>query len=58
MVKEIFNSFNRGFFYFIGKVVAILFIGFVIYTLVQKIDVPTDDIISSSNLPIYRGVIK
>lgn len=57
MVKSIFGNLSRGFFYFIGKVLAILFIGFVIYTIVSKIDVPTSDIIGTSNLPYWRSVI-
>ena len=57
MVKNIFGSLSHGFFYFIGKILAIIFIGFVVYTLVSKIDIPSDDIIAH-NLPIYKGVIK
>ena len=39
MVKNIFNSFSKGFFYTIGRIIAIGFIAFVIYTLVNKIGV-------------------
>lgn len=58
MVKDIFSNLSRGFFYFIGKVLAILFIGFVIYTIVTKLDIPKNDIITASNLPYYRTVVK
>ena len=59
MVNNIFSNLSRGFFYFIGKVLAIIFIGFVIYTIVSKIhpDTEFDDIITAHNLPIYRGVL-
>lgn len=55
MVKNIFNSFSSGFFHFLGKVFAIIFIGFVIYTIVSKLDVPSSDILNYTNLPYYRG---
>lgn len=36
MVKNVFSNLSRGFFYSIGKVLAIIFIGFIIVTLVNK----------------------
>lgn len=38
MVKNIFNNLSRGFFYTIGRIIAIAFIGLVIYTIATKID--------------------
>lgn len=46
MVKNIFSNLSRGFFFSIGKVLAIIFIGFVVVTIVNKIapkKVPTKD---------------
>lgn len=39
MVKNIFNSFSKGFFYTIGRIIAIGFILLVIYTLINKLGV-------------------
>ena len=38
MVKNVFSNLSRGFFYTLGKFIAIAFIGLVIYTLVTKLD--------------------
>lgn len=37
MVKIIFSSLSKGFFYTIGRIIALLFIAFVIYTIVTKL---------------------
>ena len=38
MVKNIFTNLSRGFFYTIGKIIALAFIGLVIGTIVLKLD--------------------
>lgn len=39
MIKSIFSSFSRGFFYTIGRILAIAFIGLVIATIITKLGV-------------------
>ena len=44
MIKNVFSNLSRGFFYFIGKVLAIIFVGFVVYTLISKFPVDSVDL--------------
>ena len=42
-MKMILNHFSRGFFYTIGRIIALAFIGLVLYTLMTKFNVsPTN----------------
>lgn len=40
MVKNIFGSLGKGFFYTIGRIIALIFVGLVIATLLTKIKLP------------------
>lgn len=39
MIKSVFSNLSRGFFYTIGRILALAFIGLVIATLVSKLGV-------------------
>lgn len=54
MVKSIFSNLSRGFFYSIGKVLAIIFIGLIIAFFVSKIKIPQENVKNYNTQWVYR----
>lgn len=52
MLKGLFSGVGHGFLYTIGRILAYIFVGFVIYTLISKFPADTSDL-----FPMMRGAI-